>query len=140
MLAIQMILIALEYKKQTRILISTLGLSNHLLITLSVDDCSSQEYMLVWMKTRKAMKTSFLDKLKTKLVANDRLMIGHISINNRLMIGHISINSIRNKSEMLLNSIKGKLNILMIFEIKLDSIFAADQYLLLRGMQDLPQR
>ena len=62
--------------------------------------------------------TSFLNKLKGTRIFNI----------NRLMTGHININSIRTKFEMLSNSIKGNLDILMISETKLDSIFPSNQF------------
>ena len=55
------------------------------------------------MKMKKAMKTSFLNKLKAGCVGN----------NLRLIIDHININSMQNKFGMLSNTIKCAMDILM---------------------------
>ena len=44
------------------------------------------------------------------------------------MVGHINVNSTQNKFEMLSNNIKSSLDILMISETKLDSIFPSNQF------------
>ena len=56
-------------------------------------------------------------------------MNNHIPIIiNSLMIGHINTNPVQNKFEMFSNSIKGNLDILMIYETKLDAIFPSNQF------------
>ena len=47
---------------------------------------------------------------------------------NKLMIGHLNINSLRNRFELLTHQIKDNLDILMIYETKLDESFPASQF------------
>ena len=46
---------------------------------------------------------------------------------NCILIGHLNINSLRNKFEILLSSIAVNLDILMIFETKIDESFPVSQ-------------
>ena len=49
---------------------------------------------------------------------------------DELIMGHLSINSIWNKFDVLFLIVKNNVNILMIFETKLDSLFSTAQFLL----------
>ena len=47
---------------------------------------------------------------------------------NKVIIGHININSLRNKFELLTEMVRDKVDLLMIFETKLDSSFPNAQF------------
>ena len=49
---------------------------------------------------------------------------------NKLIFAHLNINSIRNKLEFLPEQIKGKINILMIWETKIDESFPQGKFLI----------
>ena len=42
---------------------------------------------------------------------------------NKLIFAHINTNSLRNKSELLVDQVKGNIDVLMIFETKIDDSF-----------------
>ena len=52
------------------------------------------------------------------------------------MIGHLNINSLRNRFELLTHQIKDNLDILMIYETKLDESFPASQFFM-KGFSSL---
>ena len=47
---------------------------------------------------------------------------------NRLIFDQININSIRNKSELLFSLVLNNIDVLLIFEIKIDNTFSVSQY------------
>ena len=49
---------------------------------------------------------------------------------NKLIIGHFNINFLRNKFELLKHQIKDNIDILIIFETKLDESFSTRQFLM----------
>ena len=57
-----------------------------------------------------------------KLIRKDKL--------NKSIIAHLNINSIRNKFDFLVHKIRGNVDIMMIYEIKLDNTFPNGQFLI----------
>ena len=50
---------------------------------------------------------------------------------NRIIIAHLDINSIRNKFDLLANQIIGNVDVLVIFETKLDACFPIGKFKIL---------
>ena len=49
---------------------------------------------------------------------------------NRIVVAHLNINSLRNKFDYLIEQITGNIDILMIWQTKLDSSFPIGQFLI----------
>ena len=63
------------------------------------------------------------EKVKRKEKDSDFLRILRVKNVNRLIIGNLNINSISNKFDQLKLFVQGKVDILIVTETKLDSIF-----------------
>ena len=78
----------------------------------------------------KACKSKFSLDDKKMIDAKTILWSTHQENTNKLSFAHINIKSLRNKFELLVDQVKGNINVLMIYETKIDDSFPLGNFLI----------